>query len=876
MRCTLLSLLSLWGFHALAQPLPLYRNSSAPVEERVRDLLGRMTPEEKFWQLFMIPSGMEADREQRYRHGIFGFQVSDPLPSGDPFTQRVMTAANSDARALASRINGIQQAVVEHSRLGIPVIAFDEALHGLVRTGATAFPQAIALAATWDTELMGRVATAIATETRLRGIRQVLSPVVNLASDVRWGRTEETYGEDPWLSTEMGLAFTGPFERMGVLTTPKHFVANVGDGGRDSWPIHFSDRYLEESHFLPFRALVDRGGVGSIMTAYNSVDGRPASAHGRLLLDKLKGEWGFQGFVISDAGAVGGALVLHGTAADYPGSGEQAIQNGLDVIFQTAYEHHTLFLPPFLDGRIARERLDDAVSRVLRAKFRLGLFEDPLVRLEDIDTIDTERHRQLAREAAAGSFVLLKNDGGLPLRRKVGTLAVIGPDAAEVRLGGYSGPGIRKESILDAIRAKMPHTKVLYQEGPGLGSDAFLPVPAEFLDIRGAYFQGSELVGPPVLERDDASIDYHWTFLGPNDSLLRKDHFSVRWTGTLTAPFGGTIHLGVQGDDGYRLYLDGQLLIDRWEKVSFHTDLLPVTMEEGKRHRIVLEYRETDANATVRLVWDHGTDKDAPKRLKDAVTLAQEAEEIVVVAGIREGEFQDRALLTVPGAQEDLILKLAATGKPVHVLLVGGSAVVMERWIDKVRSVTMIWYPGEAGGPAVADMLWGDVNPSGKLPITFPMHEAQLPLGYRHLPTGRGDDYIDLSGAPRFPFGHGLSYTRFGYSDLILANPKAFPGDTVSVTCSVTNLGAMAGAEVVQLYLRDEMASVARPLLELKGFRKIHLEPGASAEVRFLLTPDMFSLLDPSGKRVVEKGRFRIMVGPSSRELPLKADLELR
>ena len=876
MRPTLAVLLVLWGLQALSQTTPLYKDPSAPVEMRVKDLLARMTPEEKFWQLFMIPGGIEQGEETRWRHGIFGFQVSDPSPQGRAFDQRVPAPARGNARALATRINAIQRAVIEHSRLGIPIIAFDEALHGLVREGATAFPQSIALAATWDTELMGRVASAIATETRVRGIRQVLSPVVNLASDVRWGRTEETYGEDPFLTTRMGLAFVAPFERMGVLTTPKHFVANVGAGGRDSWPIHLSDNHLEDSEFIPFRALVEQGKVGSIMTAYNSVNGHPASAHRDLLLGKLKGEWGFPGFVISDAGAVGGALVLHGTARDYPHSGELALRNGLDVIFQTSYEHHSLFMPPFLDGRIDPVRLDDAVARVLRAKFRLGLFEDPYVPMEAIDRLDTAAHRQLAREAAAASFVLLKNDGGLPLRRNPGTVAVIGSDAAEVRLGGYSGPGIRRESILDGIRAKMPGTNVLFHEGPGLGSNPFRPVPPAFLDLRVAYFDNPRLEGKPVLERREEAIDFHWTFLGPDDSRMRKDHFSARWAGTLRAPTTGMLTLGVQGDDGYRLYLDGRLLIDRWEKVSFHTDLVPVEMQEGRRSPLVLEYRETDPNATVRLVWDHGTDQGMRRRLEEAVATGASADVIVAVVGIREGEFQDRARLTLPGLQEELLLALSATGKPVHVLLVGGSAVVMERWLDSVSSVTMVWYPGEAGGQAVADMLWGDVNPSGRLPITFPMHEAQLPLGYRHLPTGRGDDYLDLSGTPRFPFGYGLSYSTFEYGDLVLPDGPLEAGDTAIVECTVTNTGAYAGSEVVQLYLRDELATIARPQLELKGFQKVALSPGASRKLRFAIAPEMLTLVDAQGSRVLEPGIFRVMVGSSSRDLPLQGALEVR
>jgi beta-glucosidase len=326
-----------------------------------------MTPEEKFWQLFMIPGAIENNNEEKYKNGIFGFQVSADSKNGDAAQQLLVYNATDDAFTLAKKINSSQKYFIENTRLGIPIIAFDEVLHGLVRGGATSFPQAIALAATWDTALVYEVAHAIAIETQARGIRQVLSPVINIASDPRWGRVEETYGEDPFLVSQMGVAFISTFEKMNIITTPKHFIANSGDGGRDSYPIHWNERLLDEIYFPPFEAAIKRGGARSVMTAYNSLDGVPCSANNWLLNKKLKGDWHFSGFVISDAGAVGGANVLHFTAKDYPESGEQAISNGLDVIFQTAYDHHNLFIPPFLNGQIAGNKIDDAVSRVLRA-----------------------------------------------------------------------------------------------------------------------------------------------------------------------------------------------------------------------------------------------------------------------------------------------------------------------------------------------------------------------------------------------------------------------------------------------------------------------------------------------------------------------------
>jgi beta-glucosidase len=323
---------------AEAQSTFPYKNSALPVEERVKDLLSRMTPEEKFWQLYMIPGDLDnMETPDQYKNGIFGFQVSASSKSGDETGQILKYNTNEDARKLARKINTIQRYFVEKTRLGIPIIAFDESLHGLVREGATSFPQSIGLASTFDTALVREVAAAIAVETKARGIRQILSPVINIASDVRWGRVEETYGEDPFLTSAMAVAYVSAFEKRGIITTPKHLIANVGDGGRDSYPIHLNERFIEEIHFPPFKACFTLGGTRSVMTSYNSYDGVACTANNWILNKKLKEDWNFQGFVISDANATGGSVVLHNTAANFKEAARQAISGGLDVIFQTDY-----------------------------------------------------------------------------------------------------------------------------------------------------------------------------------------------------------------------------------------------------------------------------------------------------------------------------------------------------------------------------------------------------------------------------------------------------------------------------------------------------------------------------------------------------------
>lgn len=875
MKHFLFLLLALAGAGAFAQR-PLYKDSTQPVERRVADLLSRMTPEEKSWQIFMIPGDMDHADPGQYHNGLFGFQVSAG-GRGDAGGQLLNYNTSENALRVAHKINGIQRYFVEQTRLGIPIIAFDEALHGLVREGATAYPQSIGLAATWDTALMAQVAASIARETKRRGIRDILSPVVNLASDVRWGRTEETYGEDPFLASAMGVAFVGAFERQNIITTPKHFVANVGDGGRDSYPIHYNERLLDEQFFVPFKDCIEKGGSRSIMTAYNSVDGTAASSNAWLLLDKLKKQWGFKGFVISDANAVGGELVLHHTASDYPSSAQHAINGGLDVIFQTEYKHHALFLPDSSLSRIDTARLNDAVARVLRAKFELGLFEHPYVS-EIPATPDEQKHNKaIARQAARESFVLLKNEGQvLPIGQRVKTIAVLGADAAEARLGGYSGPGNGKVSILQGIKERAgTGVRVIYAEGADRNSQDYSVIPGRYLQydgkegLHGIYFASRYANSLPVAERLDRNINFHWT-LSPPAQGLTSDFYSVQWTGTLTAPMSGKFRIGLEGNDGYRLYINDSLIVSRWEKQSYHTTLADYTFVKGKKYDIQIDFFETNGDATIKLVWNAEDTVDRAKRIREAVAAAQRSDLAVVVAGITEGEFQDRAMLSLPGDQEALIQAVAATGKPLVVLLVGGSAITMNNWFDKVQAIGAVWYPGEEGGHAVADVLFGDYNPAGRLPITYPMHEAQLPLVYNHKPTGRGDDYNNLSGMPLFPFGFGLSYSKFVYEDMGLEKDSIAVGDSTTASVRITNASDREGDEVVQLYIHDELASVARPVMELKGFQRVHFRPWETQVVSFAITPDMLRMLDKDLHRVIEPGVFRVMIGGSSRDLRLK------
>ena len=877
-------LLSCLALSARAQERQLfpYRDPRLPVEKRVEDLISRMTLEEKFWQLFMTPGDL-ADGKEKYKHGIFGLQMATRASSDKVSEQLMQYGSSGTARSAAEKINAAQRYFVEETRLGIPIVPFDEALHGLVRGGATAFPQSIALAAAWDPQLMSNVAHAIALETRTRGIRQILSPVVNVASDVRWGRVEETYGEDPFLSSVMGVAFVREFEKLGVVTTPKHFVANHGDGGRDSYPVHWTERFLEEEYFPPFKACFSIGGSRSVMTSYNSLDGRPNTANAWLLKKKLKGEWKFKGFAICDAGSVGGMTDLHHTSPDYPESMKQAIENGLDVVLQTSVDHFPLFFKKALENRTIDARsVDEAVKRVLRAKFELGLFENPYV-----DPAEAEKwngcaeHRALAKQAAQEAIVLLKNRNNvLPLNKSLASVAVIGPEAAEMRLGGYSGPGNHKISILEGIKEKLgTSAKVVYAEGCAREDAETVTIPAEYLrctdagtmkrGLLAAYWDNPDFSGKPATQRVEPVLQARWALFSPHPGIFR-DWFSGRWTGELLAPTTGKVRIGLEGNDGYRLFVNDSLIIDNREKISYNTILRSIDVVKGQAYALRIEFRETTGFGRLRLIWDQGIENNWRARIDQAVQAAKASDLAVVAVGLIEGESMDRASLALPGHQPELLQAIAATGKPVVVVIVGGSAVTMDGWLDRVDGIVDAWYPGEEGGHAVADVLFGDYDPAGRLPITFPLAVGQVPLNYNHEPTGRIDYYVDLPGQPLFPLGFGLSYTTFAYDNMKYDRRTIGRGDSLRVRLTVKNTGTRDGDEVVQVYLKEMLADVTRPIQALKAFQRVHLAAGESRELTFVITPEMLTILDEHMNRVIEPGEFRILAGSSAADIRLQ------
>lgn len=848
----------------MAQP-PTYLDPEATPEARVADLLSRMTLEEKVAQL--VSDGSPAVYEPALRTTGLGEISPGPL--------RGPTAV--EAAATYNRL----QRLTEDSRLRIPVIVHDEALHGLVGYQATSFPQAIGLAAGFDPDLMGRVAAQIARETKARGIRHVLSPVVNVVRDARWGRVEETYGEDTLLNTEMGVAFVGAFEKMGVLTTPKHYAVNVWDGGRDSHSVQISERQLREVYLPPFEAVVRRAGARTIMASYNSLNGRPASASHWLLTQILRKEWGFQGFVVSDYGSLAGVHFAHRIGANPAEGAAEALKAGMDMELPGRYFYGEPLTQAIQAGLVDMETVDQAVGRVLLAKFQLGLFENRYVDPADAEAVDKDpaRHR-LALEAARASMVLLTNrDQTLPLSKSAKRVAVLGPLADSLPLGGYSGWGQDVVTVKEGLEKLLgPETQVVSVPSGSMGSGAALPpVPSEALrtpdgqpGLLGEYFANRDLAGAPVLKRVDAKLDFDWVNDAPADGVP-ADGWSARWTGTLNSPITGELELSLTSDDGVRLYAAGALVHETWSDRAASSDAVTLRVTAGQPVPIMIEYYENAGQSRMSLGWNV-SGQGVDTALDQAVTTAQTCDAAVVVVGIREGEGRDRAFLDLPGNQEALIQRVAATGVPTVVVLIAGAPVTMERWVNQPDAILCAWYPGEEGGTAIAETLFGDNNPAGRLPITFPRSVGQCPIYYNLEPSGRGYDYVDLTGRPRFAFGHGLSFTNFDYSNL-----RVEEGDGGWVIrCDVTNNGKVSGDEVIQLYTSDTSASVVRPLLELKAFRRISLRPDESRTVSFVVTQQALSYLDESLQPILEPGPIEVRVGASAEDIRLRGVLTVR
>jgi beta-glucosidase len=827
-------------------PAPPYKNPALPVERRVEDLVSRMTLEEKVAQMMNAARGVE--------------------------------------------------------RLGVPDYEWwNEALHGVARAGvATVFPQAIGLAATWDTELMHGVADAISTEARAKNNEFVRrgergrykgltfwSPNINIFRDPRWGRGQETYGEDPYLTSRLGVEFVRGMQGddpkyLKAVSTAKHYAVHSGpEPERHGFDAKAEERDMRETYLPAFRALVVEGRAEGVMCAYNSTNGEPACVN-KKLYDTLRREWAFGGHVVSDCGAVEDIWKHHHFKQTEAEASAAAVKAGTDLTCGGEYRSLVLAVK---DGLISEAEIDVAVKRLMRTRFRLGLFDPPemvpYARIPYSEN-DSPAHRALALKAARESVVLLKNDNNtLPLRKDLKTVAVIGPnaDAPDVLLGNYNGQPSKSVTPLEGVREKVsPATKVLYAAGmypPGVNVETIAAAAFEqggggVAGLKGEYFDNRELKGEPVLVRTDARLNFNWGSISPAPRVP-EDNFSVRWTGRLVPPESGKYLFGFAGNGGVRVLLDGKPLLEEPSNRRTRTSTKEINLEAGRAVEVRVEYQE-NANhyAAARLVWSPPS--AARLRREEALNAARQADAVVLVMGITpsvEGEEMevnaagfrggDRTDIALPKAQDELIRDVQALGKPVVLVLLGGSALAVN-WADEnVPAILDAWYPGEEGGTAVADVLFGDYNPSGRLPVTFYKSVEQLPPFDDYRMEGR--TYRYFKGSPLYPFGHGLSYTKFKYAGLRVSKRRIGAGESIEVSAEVENVGARVGEEVVELYVTDSAASVAVPVRSLQGIKRVSLKPGEQRRVSFTLAPRQLSLIDEGGRRVVEPGEFLVSVG---------------
>lgn len=760
-----------------------YQDAALPIAERISDLLARMTREEKVAQLgsvwsFEIVGIGTLDRER----------AGQLIGNGIGQITRLAGGTNLDACSVAALANEVQRFLIDETRLGIPAIIHEESLHGLLSRDAPCFQQSIGAAAAWDADLVRAMATTLRRRMLATGARQSMAPVLDITRDPRWGRVEETYGEDPYLAAELGCAYVrglqGASLEDGVVATAKHMVGHgLAEGGRNMAPAHMGPREMRDEQLFPFEAAVRDAGVASVMPAYCDVDGVPCHISHELLTGILRDEWGFEGIVASDYTGIQMVSTLHKQTDDLATTATLAIRAGVDSELPSTVVYGEPLLRALAEGRVDDALLDRTVARTLALKFRLGIFErpyvDPTTTAAVLADLAAEESR-VAADLARRSLVLLENDGTLPLQPELRRVALIGPVAASARelLGDY---------------AHLLHIETL-------------------LEMR----EQGNVLGFAL-----------------NDKIVPVDELA-----------------------GRRTILDA----------------------------VAARLAEADVEHARGTGIHDGTDAE----IAEAVELARRSEVAIVVLGERSGltdsattgEARDRRDLGFMGRQQELLEAVVATGTPVVLVVVSGRPLALEWAAAHCAAILMAWVPGDAGPDAIAAALAGDLNPGGKLPISIPRHVGQVPVSYRHHPTGAHShwkgDYVDGSADPLWPFGFGRSYTSFELSDLRLDRTEVpTDGGEIVVTVDVTNTGARHGDEVVQLYAHDPEATVARPVLELRGFRRVELAPGERRSVSFTMSSEQFAYVGADYRRLVEPGDIRIFVGRSSADLPLAAAFEL-
>ncbi|SHG88788.1 beta-glucosidase [Flavobacterium fluvii] len=835
--------LNFLALNTFAQENLAYKNTNLTTEQRVNDLVSRMTIEEKISQLMDSSPAIE--------------------------------------------------------RLGVPEYNWwNESLHGVARAGyATVFPQSISIASSWDRQLILDVANVISNEARAKhheylrrgqhGMYQGLtfwSPNVNIFRDPRWGRGHETYGEDPYLTSQLGLNYVNGLQGTDekyfkVIATAKHYAVHSGpEPSRHLFNAETSDIDLYETYLPAFRTLVKEGHVYSVMGAYNRFRGESASSS-PFLFNILRNDWGFKGYIVSDCGAVTDIWKYHKITNDAATASALAVKTGLDLECGSSYKS----LKEALDRKLLTEAdIDITIKRLFTARFKLGMFDpEEIVPYAQIpySVNNNSAHDYLARVASQKSIVLLKNQNNtLPLSKKIKTVAVIGPNANDVQSlwGNYSGIPSNPITVLKGIQNKLePYAKVVYAKGTDLakGVPEMKVIPSICLQnengsqgLKAEYFDNKEWEGKPIFTRIDDNVDFDWDINTP-DPRMKMGNYSVKWTGYIVAPKTGLYNISEWSKPFMTIEIETGKTSGG--KNNHHPRIRPQKMEleAGKKYKIVVKYQNTYGDAIAQLLWAE-PQEDV---LKQAVQVANEADTVVLVLGLNERlegeemkveadgfEGGDRTSLNLPSNQEELMKAIVATGKPVILVLINGSALSINWANDNVPAILTAGYPGQQGGNAIADVLFGDYNPAGRLPVTYYKSVDQLPAFENYDMKGRTYRYFDKK--PLYPFGFGLSYTKFKYSNLqIPANIN--PEKDFEVSVDITNIGDRDGDEVAELYLKDEKATTPRPIVQLEGFERVNLKKGESKTVRFKLTPRQLSLINKKGQRVVEPGWFTISVG---------------
>ncbi len=811
-----------------------YLDPKAPLEVRVNDLFGRLTPDEKL-----------------------------SLLTGTGFTTRAIP------------------------RLGVPAMAMADAGQG-VRGGmdttlgpATLFPAGVTMASTWDPELVGRIGAAIGQEALNKGtgVQVLLGPAVNIHRSPLGGRNGEYFSEDPFLAGRMAVGYIQGMQGTGCAACIKHYAANNEEVDRDNVNVRVGERALREIYLPAFEAGTTEGHAWTLMSSYNRVNGFHATANEYLLTEVLKKGWGWDGMVMSDWGAVHetARVINAGNDLEMPGPGLLAPKNVARALDR---------------GQTTPAQIDENVRRILRAIVRVGLLDGP--RTPDHALVNSPEHQRLTFEAASQGIVLLKNEGGiLPLDAdRIHSVAVIGPAAEGMQFGAAGSPGLTPfysinplEGIQNAVG---PQVAVHYARGTQTGTP--IPAPALLLPdgsgigLRAEYFTNKNLEGTPALVRTDAQIQDDWNTASPAPGLPRTD-FSVRWTGKLVAPKTGRYALSLTADDGCRLFLDGKRLVDHWIDSAASPQTVAVDLVAGRAYDLRVEYYQNGGLAVASLDWI----LPGAARFTEAVQAAKQSDVAVVCVSTEgtEGEGQDRPSMALPGDQDALIQAVAAANKKTIVVLNNGTPVTMTAWLGRVPGLVETWFPGQEGGHALAAVLFGDVNPSGKLPDTLAARREDYP-DFGHFPGTQGHvDYAEgiyvgyrhfdkAKITPLFPFGYGLSYTTFRYGPMTLDRATLAPDGTVTASLAVTNTGRRAGAEVVELYVHDPNPKIDKPVRELKNFAKIELAPGETKTVRLQIAPRALAYCDVPGRQwKADAGDYDLQIGASSRDIRQAARVRL-